>query len=252
MITSDPRQKIYEGKAKILYSGPTPGTLIQYFKDSLTAFNNVKKAERVGKGILTASISEQLMTLIGASAGLPTCFIKRLSGREQLIREADIIPIEVMVRNYAAGSLVKRLGLTNGTRLNRSIVEYAYKNDELGDPLIGEEHITAMGLASPQELDDIMAMALRINDLLCGYFYAINITLVDFKLEFGRVVDNEDEVRIILCDEISPDTCRLWDRKTDQKLDKDLFRQDLGDVMAGYQEVAKRMGVIFELSPEEK
>ncbi len=246
MTDSKPRQKIYEGKAKILYTGEVEGTLIQYFKDSLTAFNNVKKDEKLGKGILTASISEQLMGVV-AAAGIPTCFIKRLSAREQLIREADIVPIEVMVRNYAAGSLAKRLGLTTGVKLARSIVEYAYKNDALGDPLIGEDHITALGLASPQELDDMMAMSLRINDILTGYFSAINLKLIDFKLEFGRVIDNEDEIRIILCDEISPDTCRLWDKTTDEKFDKDLFRQDLGDVMAGYQEIAQRMKLVFEL-----
>ncbi|MDI9313967.1 MAG: phosphoribosylaminoimidazolesuccinocarboxamide synthase [Hydrotalea sp.] len=249
MTDKTPRQKIYEGKAKILYSGEAEGTLVQYFKDSLTAFNNVKKAEKLGKGVLTASISEQLMSVV-ASAGIPTCFIKRLSAREQLIREADIVPIEVMVRNYAAGSLAKRLGLTPGLKLARSIVEYAYKNDELGDPLIGEDHITALGLASPQELDDMMAMSLRINDILTGYFAAINLKLVDFKLEFGRVIDNEDEIRIILCDEISPDTCRLWDKTSDEKYDKDLFRHDLGDVMAGYQEIAKRMKLVFELPKE--
>ncbi|MGI9461228.1 MAG: phosphoribosylaminoimidazolesuccinocarboxamide synthase [Alphaproteobacteria bacterium] len=246
MTDKTPRKKIYEGKAKILYTAEVDGTLIQYFKDSLTAFNNQKKDDRLGKGVLTAMMSEHLMGVV-AAAGIPTCFIKRLSAREQLIREADIIPIEVIVRNYVAGSLVKRLGLVAGAKLTRSIVEYAYKNDELGDPWIGEDHITTLGLASPQELDDIMAMSLRINDILHGYFSAINFKLIDFKLEFGRVMDNEDEIRIILCDEISPDTCRLWDKKTDEKFDKDLFRYDLGDVMTGYQEIARRMGLIFEM-----
>lgn len=246
---SDNRKKIYEGKAKILYQGNEAGTLIQYFKDDLTAFDSVKKANMLGKGILTASISETLMAVVAAHH-IPTCFIKRLSAREQLIKEAEMIPIEVMVRNYAAGSLVKRLGLASGTKLPRSLVEFAYKNDNLHDPFIAEEHITAFQMASPQELEDMIAMALRINDILSGYFSALHVKLVDFKIEFGRVSDTDEDYRIILCDEISPDTCRLWDKTTNQKFDKDLFRFDLGNVLQGYQEIARRMGIIFELPKE--
>jgi phosphoribosylaminoimidazole-succinocarboxamide synthase len=180
-----------------------------------------------------------------AEIGVPTHFIRRLNMREQLIREVEIIPLEVVVRNVAAGSLSTRLGIQEGTRLPRSIVEYYYKNDQLGDPLVCEEHVTAFGWASTQDLDDMVALALRVNDFLTGLFLGVGIQLVDFKLEFGRLYEN-DEMRIILADEISPDNCRLWDAKTGEKMDKDRFRRDLGKVEEGYQEVARRLGILPE------
>ena len=238
------RRRIYEGKAKILYEGSEPGTLIQHFKDDATAFNN-KKHERVeGKGVLNNRISEYIFTRLN-EIGVPTHFIRRLNMREQLIREAEIIPLEVVVRNVAAGSIAQRLGLEEGTPLPRSVVEFYYKSDALGDPMVSEEHITAFGWANPQEIDEIMALALRINDFLSGLFLGIGIRLVDFKIEFGRLYDNE-LVRIVLADEISPDCCRLWDMETDNKLDKDRFRQDLGGLVEAYQEVAKRLGILVE------
>ena len=238
------RRQIYEGKAKVLFEGPEPGTLVQYFKDDATAFNNKKKGTITGKGVLNNRISEHLMTKLSA-IGIPTHFVRRLNMREQLVKEVEIIPIEVVARNVAAGSLAKRFGLEEGTPLPRSIVEYYYKSDELDDPMIMEEHITAFGWASPTELDEILAMTLRINDFLSGLFLGIEIKLVDFKLEFGRLYEG-DEVRTVLADEISPDTCRLWDVKSEKKLDKDRFRKDLGNVMQAYQEVARRLGIIHE------
>ena len=229
------RRMIYEGKAKILYEGPEPGTLVQYFKDDTTAFDATKKATLDGKGVLNNRISEYLMTQLNA-IGVPTHFIKRLNMREQLVRQVEIIPLEVIVRNVTAGSLAKRLGLEEGNRLDRSIVEYSYKNDELGDPMVSEEHITAFGWATAQELDEIMALALRINDFMYGMFIGIGIRLVDFKLEFGRLWE-DDQMRIVLADEISPDSCRLWDVNSNEKMDKDRFRFNLGKVEEKYQEV---------------
>jgi phosphoribosylaminoimidazole-succinocarboxamide synthase len=238
------RKRVYEGKAKVLYEGPEPGTLVQYFKDDATAFDNKKRAVIEGKGVLNNRISEYIMLQL-AGIGVPTHFIKRLNMREQLIREVEIIPLEVVVRNVAAGSLSKRLGITEGTALPRSIIEFYYKSDELGDPMVSEEHITAFGWASPQELDDIIALALRINDFLVGLFLGIGIRLVDFKVEFGRIWEN-DMQRIILADEISPDSCRLWDVETNEKLDKDRFRRDMGGVAEAYSEVARRLGIMPE------
>lgn len=235
------RKKIYEGKAKILYEGPEPGTLIQYFKDDATAFNAQKHAIIEGKGVLNNRISEFIMNQLN-SIGVPTHFIRRLNMREQLIREVEIIPLEVVVRNVAAGSISKRLGIPEGEMLPRSIVEFYYKNDELGDPLVAEEHITAFNWAATQELDDIMALALRINDYLSGMFAAVGIRLVDFKIEFGRLFEGE-MVRTVLADEISPDSCRLWDARDNNKLDKDRFRQDLGSLTEAYTEVATRLGI---------
>jgi phosphoribosylaminoimidazole-succinocarboxamide synthase len=235
------RRKVYEGKAKILYEGPEPGTLVQHFKDDATAFNN-KKHDRVeGKGVLNNRISEHLFQKLG-DIGVPTHFIKRLNMREQLIREVEIIPIEVVIRNVAAGSLSTRLGLDEGTTLPRSIVEFYYKSDELNDPMVTEEHITAFGWATPQELDDIMSLALRINDFLSGLFLGVGIRLVDFKIEFGRLWEGE-QMRVVLADEISPDCCRLWDIETHDKLDKDRFRRDMGGLVEAYQEVARRLGL---------
>ncbi|MCX7933604.1 MAG: phosphoribosylaminoimidazolesuccinocarboxamide synthase [Rhodovarius sp.] len=238
------RRQLYEGKAKILFEGPEPGTLVQYFKDDATAFNAQKRGTITGKGVLNNRISEYLMTRLN-EIGVPTHFIRRLNMREQLVREVEIIPLEVVVRNIAAGSLSTRLGIQEGTRLPRSIIEYYYKNDELGDPMVSEEHITAFGWASTQDIDEIVQLSLRVNDFLTGLFLGVGITLVDFKLEFGRVYDN-DEMRIVVADEISPDNCRLWDTKTGEKMDKDRFRRDLGRVEEAYQEVARRLGILPE------
>jgi phosphoribosylaminoimidazole-succinocarboxamide synthase len=238
------RRKIYEGKAKILYEGPEPGTLIQYFKDDATAFNNEKRAVLDGKGVLNNRISEFVMLQLNG-IGIPTHFLKRINMREQLIREVEIIPLEVICRNVAAGSLSKKLGIEEGTPLPRSIIEFCYKKDELGDPLVTEEHITAFNWATHQELDDIIAMTLRINDFLTGLFAAVGIKLVDFKVEYGRLYEGE-MVRTVLADEISPDSCRLWDMDTGEKMDKDRFRRDLGGVTEAYAEVARRLGIIKE------
>ena len=238
------RKKIYEGKAKILYEGPEPGTLIQYFKDDATAFNAQKKAVLEGKGVINNRISEYIMTRLN-SIGVQNHFIRRLNLREQLIKEVEIVPLEVVVRNIAAGSIATRLGLTEGQPLPRSIIEFYYKDDKLGDPMVSEEHITAFGWATPQEIDDIMALAIRVNDFLTGLFLGIGIRLVDFKMECGRLFENE-MMRIIVADEISPDSCRLWDIKSNEKLDKDRFRRDLGGLLEAYTEVAKRLGILME------
>ncbi len=242
------RRRIYEGKAKVLFEGPEPGTLVQYFKDDATAFNNQKKGTITGKGVLNNRISEYLMTRLG-EIGIPTHFMRRLNMREQLVREVEIIPVEVVVRNIVAGSLAKRFGIAEGTALPRSIVEYYYKSDELGDPLITEEHITSFSWASPQDIDDMLALALRINDFLLGLFLGVGLKLVDFKLEFGRLYEENGEMRIVLADEISPDNCRLWDVQTNEKMDKDRFRRDLGGVEEAYQEVARRLGILPEGGP---
>ncbi len=242
------RRKLYEGKAKVLYEGPEPGTLIQYFKDDATAFNNQKKGIITGKGVLNNRISEFLMTRL-SEIGVPTHFMRRLNMREQLVREVEIIPIEIVVRNVAAGSLAERFGLEEGTILPRSIIEYYYKSDELGSPMVTEEHITAFGWAGTQDLDDMVALALRINDFLIGLFLGVGLRLVDFKLEFGRLYNEHDEVQVVVADEISPDNCRLWDIRTNEKMDKDRFRRDLGGVEEAYQEVARRLGVLPEAGP---
>ncbi|MEQ8247659.1 MAG: phosphoribosylaminoimidazolesuccinocarboxamide synthase [Alphaproteobacteria bacterium] len=241
------RRQIYEGKAKVIFEGPEPGTLVQYFKDDATAFNNQKRGTITGKGVLNNRISEYLMTRIG-EIGIPTHFVRRLNMREQLIKEVEIIPIEVVIRNVAAGSLSKRLGIEEGQSLPRSIIEYYYKSDELGDPMVGEEHITAFGWAAPQELDEMVAMSLRINDFLSGLFFGVGIRLIDFKIEFGRHYTNDD-MRVVLADEISPDSCRLWDLHTNEKMDKDRFRRDMGNVAEAYQEVARRLGILPESGP---
>ena len=239
------RRQIYEGKAKVLYEGPEPGTLIQYFKDDATAFNNRKHAIISGKGVLNNRISEYLMNRLN-EMGVPTHFVRRVNMREQLVYEVEIVPIEVVVRNVAAGSFAKRFGTAEGTPLPRSIVEYYYKSDELGDPMITEEHITAFGWASPQDLDDIVALSLRVNDYLSGLFLGVGIKLVDFKLEFGRLYNEQGDMRIVLADEISPDSCRLWDVQSNERLDKDRFRHDLGMVSEAYREVARRLGILPE------
>ena len=238
------RRRIYEGKAKVLYEGPEPGTLIQHFKDDATAFNAKKHEIIEGKGVLNNRISEYVFQHLN-DIGVPTHFIRRLNMREQLIREVEIIPLEVVVRNVAAGSLSQRLGIEEGTQLPRSIIEFYYKNDQLNDPMVSEEHITAFGWATPQEIDDIMALAIRVNDFLSGLFLGVGIRLVDFKMETGRLWENE-MMRIVVADEISPDSCRLWDIKSNEKLDKDRFRRDLGGLVEAYSEVAKRLGIMSE------
>ena len=236
------RKKIYEGKAKILYEGPEPGTIVQYFKDDATAHNAEKRAVIEGKGVLNNILSEYFMTGLNG-IGVPTHFIKRLNMREQLVRSCEIVPLEVIVRNYAAGTMAKRLGMDEGTQLPRPVVEYCLKDDALGDPLVTEEHIAAFGWATSQDMDDILSLALRVNDFMAGVMYGVGIRLVDFKIEVGRVYDGDFQ-RLLVADEISPDSCRLWDIETGQKLDKDVFRRDLGSLTDAYTEVAKRLGVL--------
>ncbi len=237
-------KKLYEGKAKILYEGAEKGTAIQHFKDDATAFNNLKKSVVEGKGVLNNRISEHIFNSLN-QIGIKTHLIKRLNMREQLVRLVEIIPVEFIVRNIATGSLTKKLGIADGTVLSNPLVEYSYKNDELGDPLVAREHILEFNWASAIELDFIKSNCLRINDFMQGMFRGVDIKLVDFKLEFGRV--NLDEKKeIILADEISPDTCRLWDVVSERKLDKDRFRKDLGNIIQAYQEVARRLGIIHE------
>jgi phosphoribosylaminoimidazole-succinocarboxamide synthase len=244
-MTTKNRKKIYEGKAKILYEGPEPGTLVQYFKDDATAFNGEKKAQLEGKGVINNRISEFVMTKLN-NIGVQNHFIKRLNLREQLISEVEIIPLEVVCRNVVAGSMATRFGLPEGQQLPRSIIEFYYKNDALNDPLVTEEHITAFNWAQTQEIDDILATTLRVNDFLSGMFAAVGITLVDFKIEYGRLFEG-DFSRVILADEISPDSCRLWDSTSGEKLDKDRFRRDMGNVIESYTEVAKRLGIMGDM-----
>ena len=243
------RRQIYEGRGKVLFEGPEPGTLVQYFKDDTSAFSGSKNGTITGKGVINNRISEYLMLRLG-EIGVPTHFVRRLNMREQLVREVEIIPLEVVVRNVAAGTMAQRFGLTEGTPLPRSVVEYYFKSRTLNNPMVSEEHITAFGWATPPDLDDIMAMALRINDFLSGLFVGIGLKLVDFRLEFGRLY-NGDEFQIVLADEISPDVCRLWDVKTGEKLDNDRFRRDLGNVEEAYQEVARRLGIFPESGPRD-
>ena len=233
-------KKLYEGKAKIVYAGPDKGTAIQHFKDHATAFNNLKKSTIEGKGVLNNRISEHILKNL-EQIGIKTHLIKRINMREQLIRLVEIIPIEFIIRNIATGSLTKRLGIKDGTVLEKPLLEFCYKNDELGDPLIAREHIYAFNWASVIQLDYITEQCHRINDFMQGMFRGIGIKLVDFKLEFGTV-----NGKIILADEISPDTCRLWDIKSDEKLDKDRFRKDLGNLITAYKEVAKRLNILHE------
>ncbi len=236
------RKKLYEGKAKIIYEGPEPGTLVQYFKDDATAFNAKKKSVVDGKGVLNNRLSEYFMNGLNL-IGVPTHFIKRINMREQLIRQVEIIPLEVVVRNVAAGSLSERLGIEEGTALPRPIVEFFLKNDELGDPMVAEEHAVAFGWASQHDLDEMIALSLRVNDFLSGIMLAVGIRLVDLKLEIGRQWDGDFQ-RLIVADEISPDSCRLWDRESNRRLDKDVFRRDLGSLADAYTEIARRLGVL--------
>ena len=237
-------KKLYEGKAKILYAGPEAGTAIQHFKDHATAFNNQKQSTIEGKGILNNRISEHILSNLNG-VGIETHLIKRINMREQLIKLVEIIPIEFVVRNIATGSLTNRLGIEDGTVLEKPLIEFCYKSDELNDPIVAREHIYAFDWASPEELDFIVSQCLRINDFMQGMFKSVGIKLVDFKLEFGRLNQNGKK-NIILADEISPDTCRLWDVTSEEKLDKDRFRKNLGNLFEAYQEVAKRLNILHE------
>ena len=241
-------KKIYEGKAKIIYETNEKDLVIQHFKDDTTAFNALKKANIEGKGVLNNRISEYILNSL-SQCGIQNHLIKRLNMREQLIKQVEIIPIEFVVRNISAGSLTKRLGIPEGTVLERPLLEYYLKNDELGDPLISKEHIYSFEWAIEEEIQFIDRMSLRINDILQGIFRGVGIKLVDFKIEYGKFWNkNKETNEIILADEISPDTCRLWDSVTDKKLDKDRFRKDLGDLIPAYTEVAKRLGILHEQS----
>ena len=237
-------KKLYEGKAKIIFATGDKNTVIQHFKDDATAFNNQKKSNIDGKGILNNRISEHLLKSL-SEIGIKNHLIKRLNMREQLVELVNIIPIEFVIRNIATGSLTKRLGIEEGTILDYPLIEYCLKDDKLGDPIISREHILNFKWLSLIELDLINEQCLRINDYLQGLFRGIGIKLVDFKVEFGKTKSDET---IILADEISPDTCRLWDQETDKKLDKDRFRKDLGNVVEAYQEVARRLGILHEQS----
>jgi len=233
---------IYEGKAKILYEGPEPDTMVQYFKDDATAGNAAKKDVIEGKGALNNRLSEHFMSGLN-TIGVPTHFIKRMNMREQLIRTCEMIPLEVVVRNIAAGTMSTRLGIEEGTPLPRPIIEFYLKEDKLNDPIVSEEHIIAFGWASQQDVDDMIALALRVNDFISGMMLGVGIRLVDFKIEIGRVYEGDFQ-RLIVADEISPDSCRLWDVETGEKLDKDVFRRDLGSLADAYTEVARRLGIL--------
>lgn len=227
---------LYEGKAKRVYTTEDDALLIVSYKDDATAFNGVKKGTIEAKGIVNNRMSNFLMKKLEGQ-GVPTHFVEELSDRETVVKKVDIIPLEVIVRNIAAGSLSKRLGLVEGTKMQSTVLEYCYKDDALGDPMINEYHIYAMELATKEELDLIAAYAFKINDALSAYLKEVKIELIDFKIEFGKLADGT----IILADEISPDTCRFWDSETNEKLDKDRFRRDLGNVEEAYQEVMSRL-----------
>lgn len=230
-------QLLYEGKAKRIYATEQENIVWVEYKDSATAFNGEKKAQISGKGRLNNTITSMLFKKL-AEASIENHFVEKLSDTEQLVKKVKIVPLEVVVRNIAAGSLAKRLGLEEGTELKNTIVEFYYKSDELGDPLINNDHIQVLGLATEEQLQEIKNNALKINDILVPFFAEKNLRLIDFKLEFGMTAEG----KIILADEISPDTCRLWDKDTNQKLDKDVFRRDLGNLTDAYEEILKRLG----------
>ena len=230
------REQLYEGKAKRVYATDDPELLIVSYKDDATAFNGLKKGTISGKGVINNQMSNRLMARL-ADAGVPTHYVQELSERETLVRRVQIVPLEVIVRNIAAGSFSKRYGVEEGVVFARPTVEFSYKNDDLGDPLLNDDHALAIGLATEEEIAAIRRYALAVNDFLRAFWAEAGVTLVDFKLEFGRTGDGT----IILADEISPDTCRLWDSKTHEKLDKDRFRRDMGGVEEAYAEIMKRM-----------
>ena len=229
-------KKLYEGKAKIIYA-KSASQVVATYKDDATAFNNLKKGSIKNKGVINNAISSYLFEVLN-HCNIPTHYIKKIDKKSQLLKKVDIVPIEVLVRNYFAGSLSKKFGVKEGTELPETLIEYCLKSDELGDPHISTEHILNLGLCDLDNLELIDEYALRINDILKGLFYSIGINLIDFKLEFGRLKKNKE---LILADEISPDTCRLWDLKTNKKLDKDRFRRDLGNVEDAYNEVLERL-----------
>lgn len=230
---------LYEGKAKKVFSTDDPQVLLVRYKDDATAFNGLKKGTITGKGAINNRVTNHLMRML-EQKGIPTHLIKELSDTETLVKKVTIVPLEVIVRNVAAGSLSKRLGLPEGTKLQKTVLEFCYKDDELGDPMVNQYHIAAMGWATEEEMKLISGYALQVNDALREYLKDLNIDLIDFKLEFGRLEDGT----IVLADEISPDTCRFWDTVTHEKLDKDRFRRDLGKVEDAYHEIMKRlMGV---------
>lgn len=227
---------LYEGKAKRVYTTDDENLLIVSYKDDATAFNGVKKGTIESKGIVNNRLSNYLMKML-EDKGIPTHFVEELNDRETVVKKVTIVPLEVIVRNIAAGSLSKRLGLPEGTKMKQTVLEYSYKDDALGDPMINDYHIYAMDLASKEELETISSYAFKINEALSAYLKEAKIELIDFKIEFGRLADGT----IILADEISPDTCRFWDSETNEKLDKDRFRRDLGNVEEAYQEVMSRL-----------
>lgn len=229
------KEMLYEGKAKKVFRTDDDNLYIVQYKDDATAFNGLKKGTITGKGVVNNRVSNHMFKLL-EQQGIKTHFVEELSDRETLVKRVEIVPIEVIVRNIAAGSLSKRLGLEEGTKLASTVLEYCYKNDELGDPMINDYHVYAMGLATPEELKTIADMSFKINDFMTEYFKDLNIELIDFKLEFGRTADG-----IVLADEISPDTCRFWDAVTHEKLDKDRFRRDLGGVEDAYNEILRRL-----------
>ncbi|AGA64527.1 Phosphoribosylaminoimidazole-succinocarboxamide synthase [Liberibacter crescens BT-1] len=241
------RHRIYEGKAKIIYEGPEPGTLVQFFKDNAVFLNKEHHKIVNGKGVLNNRISEYIFVQLNKIA-IPTHFIRRLNMREQLIREVEMIPLEIVVRNIAAGSLTKQLGIEEGLVLPRSIIEFYYKSDNLRRPMVSEEHITAFGWASQSDLEEMTALAIRMNDFMTGLFLGVGIQLVDFKIECGRLIDG-DVVRIILADEISPDSCRLWDIETKEKINKKRFSHDTDGLIEAYSEVARRLGILNKNEP---
>ena len=229
-------EQVYEGKAKKVFKTDDENLFIVDYKDDATAFNGLKKGTVAGKGAINNRMTNSMMQLL-EQHGIPTHFVQELSERETLVKRVKIVPIEVIVRNVAAGSLAKRLGLAEGTRLKSTVLEYCYKNDELGDPMINDYHVFAMGLATKEELEKIAAYSFKINEIMTAFFKEIGVDLIDFKLEYG--ITNDDT--LVLADEISPDTCRFWDVKTGEKLDKDRFRRDLGGVEEAYQEMMKRL-----------
>lgn len=231
------KELLYEGKAKKVYTTEDPDVLIVDYKDDATAFNGLKKGTINGKGVINNKMSNFMCEML-SNQGIPTHFIKEISDRETEVKRVEIVPLEVIIRNKAAGSMAKRLGLTEGQELLCPVVEFSYKDDALGDPMINDSHAIACGFATQEEIDKIKAMALKINDILKAYLLTKNVELIDFKLEFGRYKGD-----IILADEISPDTCRFWDSDTHEKLDKDRFRRDMGSVEEAYEEMAKRLGL---------
>lgn len=228
-------EQIYEGKAKKVFATDDPGIVIVDYKDDATAFNGLKKGTIAGKGVVNNKVSNHFFRLL-ESHGIPTHYVEQLSDRETAVRRVQILPVEVIVRNRAAGSFSKRMGVEEGTTLACPILEYSYKNDELGDPFINSYYIRALKIATDEEMEQVKTLSFRINDILSAYLDGLGIELIDFKLEFGRF-----EGKVILADEISPDTCRFWDKATGKKLDKDRFRRDLGEVEEAYREIIRRL-----------